>query len=495
MNKAFFENNYLILSHIWKNRYKLMLTPIIFSFVFAFFHSMIPEKYEVGLSMLIQDTDELNPQLSDLSTSPLQRKTIFYEHLIKSDQVLNSALKEIGYQDKNTSEYRDRIRSGLNFAQTSYGKNDRNVFKVSFKWNTNEDIVKVFLAINESFVDAFNNFHIEAIQKSRSFINSQLKIKKEEILASEKKIIDFKLKHKDIATELMAFDYKENAALEQKIIEKEIEYLGVKEKYEVLQKQLLRDNPVKKMIEEKISNHRKTLSNHRLVYTEEHSLVLKEKELIKELEQELQKMETESSFNLIEIKDFLSQNEGVIPYFLIDKIHELENLKVDKNRTERELSGLNKLKEEQQKGLQDFGDLYIQLRDLEQDLEIKEERYNKLLEKEEAIKITEELKKFEQMETIQIMNQSSIEIKSLKLPKIIYTVGGVIFGVFLILSVSILGFMLNQNVIKKKEVEEILETIVISRVPHITKKKKERFYESNTSGGKTRHWWSRKNSS
>lgn len=472
MNKAFFENNYLILSHIWKNRYKLVISPVIFSLVFLLYHSTIPEKYETSLGMLIQDTEELNPQLSDLSTSPLQRKTIFYEHLIKSDEVIISALNNINYQEKNTPEYRDRIRSGLKFSQSSYGKNDRSVFNISFKWDEKTDIVNVFLAVNESFISAFNDYHIESITKSRKFITNQLKQKKIEILNSEKQIINFKIKNKDIATELISFDYKKNAALDQKIIEKEIEFIGIKEKYEILQKQLLRDNPVKKMIEERLSEHKKTLSNYRLIYTENHSLVKKEKAIVVELELELTYLTEENAFNLSEIKGFLSQNNEVVPYFLIDKVRELENIKIEKNKTDRELSGLKKMKNAQQVGLKDFGDLYIKLRDLEQDLEIKEKRYNKLLEKEEFIKITEDLKKFEELETIQIMNQSSLEIKSLKLPKIIYIIGGFVFGVFLILSVSIFGFMLNQNVIKKGDAEEILDSVVISRVPHINKKKK-----------------------
>ena len=196
MNKAFFENNYLILSHIWKNRYKLVISPVIFSLVFLLYHSTIPEKYETSLGMLIQDTEELNPQLSDLSTSPLQRKTIFYEHLIKSDEVIISALNNINYQEQNTPEYRDRIRSGLKFSQSSYGKNDRSVFNISFKWDEKTDIVNVFLAVNESFISAFNDYHIESITKSRKFITNQLKQKKIEILNSEKQIINFKIKNK-----------------------------------------------------------------------------------------------------------------------------------------------------------------------------------------------------------------------------------------------------------------------------------------------------------
>lgn len=494
MNKAFFENNYLILSQIWKNRYKLIITPLLCAFLFSFFHYMIPEKYETSLSMLIQDTEELNPQLSDLSTRPIQRKTIFYEHLIKSDQVIYAALNKIGYQDKNTKEFKDRIRSGLRLSQVSYGKNDRSVFKINFKWDNDEDILKILLAINSSFIEAFNNYHIESIARSREFITNQLKIKKAEILESEKKIIDFKISNKDIATDLIAFDYRENEALEEKIIEKEIDYLGISEKFEVLQKQLLRDNPVKKMLEEKISEHKKNLSNYRLTYTENHSLVIKEKGLLLSLESKLRDMNKEDTLNMNEIKSFLSENEGVLPYFLLNKIQEIENLKVEKNKVERELSGLKKMKSEQQTGLKNFGDLYIQLRDLEQDVEIKEKRYNKLLEKEEFIKITEELKKFEEIETVQIMNKNNIKINSLKLPKIIYIVGGFILGVFLILSVSILGFMLNPNIIKKQDSEEILKAHVISRVPHINKKK-EKSYENYASSRKIRRWWSRKNSS
>lgn len=474
MNKAFFENNYLILSNIWKNRYKLAIFPFVFAACFFFFHSIIPEKYEVNLSLLIQDTEELNPQLSDLSISSIQRKTIFYEHLIKSDQVLDKSINDNSFfqfeNDIQKKEIKDRIRNGLKLSQTSYNKNDKNVFNISFKWDDRNEIEDLFFEINESFICAFNDSHIESINKSRSFINQQLKMKKEEILLSEKNIIDFKLKHKDIVNELMRFDYKENSTLDQKITEKEILFLGIKEKYEVIQKQLIRENPVKKMVQLKIAEHKKTLSNYNLIYTEHHSLVIKEKQIIKELELELQSLNESNTLNIEQIKQYLSENIGTVPYLLIDKTSELENVIIEKNKIERELMGLKKIKEKQDNGLKNFGDLYIQLKELKQDLKIKEEKYNKLLEKEEFIKITEELKRFEESDTIQIMNKDSLEIKSLKPPKIIYILGGYIFGVFLILSISIIEFILNQNIIKQREISEILNSKVISRVPHISKK-------------------------
>lgn len=473
MNKTFFENKYLILSNIWKNRYLLVLSPIIFSICFFIFHSMIPEKYQVNLDLLIQDTEELNPQLSDLSISSIQRKTVFYESLIKSEKVLDKAINAsdtnlIKFQD--LKELKDRIRSGLKLSQTSYSKNDRNVFKIVFKWNNKNEIYPLFLSINDSFIDAFNSSHINSINKSKNFINAQLKRKKEEILKCEKDIIDFKLLNKDVLTELSAFDYKEGNTLDQKIIEKEILFMGINEKYELLQNQIMRDNPIKKMLKLKISAKKELLSNYRLIYTENHSLIKKEKQALLLLEKELSLFNKESILDLNKLKETLLNKTDTIPYFMIEKVNQLENFQIEKNKIERELLGLKKLKEKQQENLEKFGDLYIQLKDLEQDLKIKEEKYNKLLEKEEYIKITAELKNFEREETIQIMNKDSLEIKHLKQPKIIYIVGGFIFGIFLILSMSILEFLLNQNVIKQREFEDILKSKVISRVPHIREK-------------------------
>jgi capsular polysaccharide biosynthesis protein len=467
MSKKFFENNYLILLNIWSNRYKMVIFPIVFAIIFSFFHSIIPEKYKVELSLLIQDTSELNPQLSDLSTNPIQRKTIFYEDLIKSQKVLDSAIQITQFSDKEDEDFKDRMREGISLKQTSYNKNDRNVFKVSFKWDDRNQIKLLFKEINSSFIREFNKYNIDSINKSKYFITEQLRLKKEEILASEKKIIDFKIKHKDIATNLMGFDYKENTELEKKIREKEIDYLSLKEKFEILQLQLLRDNPVKKMIESKIAEHEKNLSNYRLVYTEEHSSVIREKKILKELNDKLFNINEQNALNVSEIKDYLIKNNGSIPYFLLDKIHELEDLKIERNKSERELVVMKELKKKQQEGLEQFGELYVTMKDLEQDLEIKEERYNKLLEKEEFIKITEELKKFEKQETIQIMNQNSLEVISLKPPKIVYIIIGFVFGVFLVLSLSVFAFLINQNVIKRKDAESILDSKVITRVPHI----------------------------
>tara|TARA_Y100000588_G_scaffold153442_1_gene167581 strand:- start:39499 stop:40929 length:1431 start_codon:yes stop_codon:yes gene_type:complete len=472
MSKNFFENNYLILVNVWNNRYKMLTLPILFAIIFSFFHSIIPEKYKVEISLLIQETSELNPQLSDLSTNPIQRKTIFYEDLIKSKKVIESAIDVTKYsnrEDKDFKDFKDRIREGLSLKQTSYHKNDRNLFKISFKWDDKNQIKDLFKEINNSFISEFNNYNIASINKSKNFIAEQLKIKKEEILSSEKKIIDFKIKHKDIAANLMGFDYKENAELDQRIRKKEIDYLSLKEKFEVLQLKLLRDNPVKKMLELKIAEHEKNLSNYKLKYTENHSSVIREKKILKELNQKLFEIDSDTNLNISEIKDYLLRSEGAVPYFLLDKIHELEDLKIERNKAERELVVMKELKTQQQKGLENFGNLYVMLKDLEQDLEIKEERYNKLLEKEEFIKITKDLKKFEKQETIQMMNQNSIEIISLKPPKFVYIILGFIFGILLVLSLSVFSFLMNQNLIKKRDIENILNSDVITRVPHIKK--------------------------
>lgn len=474
MNKVFFENNYLILLNVWHNRFKLLFFPFIFAFCFFIFNSIIPEKYEVKLGLLIQDTNELNPHLSDLSISSIQRKTIFYENLIKSDNVLNKTIHQFK-NDKNNgdiknNEFKNRIRNGLKLTQTSYNKNDKNVFNISFKWNNKKEIKKLFLLLNNSFIEAFNESHINSINKSGVFIKKQVKNKKNEILLSEKKIIDFKIKHKNIITELIAFDYEKDDSLDKKITEVEIDLLGIKEKYEVVQNQLIRENPIKKMLELKISKHKTKLSNFNLIYTEKHSLIIKEKQILTELNQELKLMEQQNIVDINQIKKYVSDNNGAIPYLLVNKTNELENLIIEKNKTERELIGLKKIKEKREISFKDFGNLYIELKDLEQDLKIKEKKYNKLLEKEEFIKTTEELKKFEEKDIIQIMNQDGLIIKSLKPPKFIYIIGGYIFGFLLVISISVIQFLLNQNIIKQKEITDILGAPVISRIPNINKK-------------------------
>ncbi|WP_394208964.1 GumC family protein [Enterovibrio calviensis] len=465
----------ILLDGAWRRRYVIIMPIIIFPLMGTAIGMLTPKKYNSHTTMLIQETSKMNPFLEDLSvSSQMKERFSGLQTLLHSRHILGKVALERGLIEEDSSP----VKIDQTIAQLSGGLTmstiGKDVIRIEFRSNTPEGMKETLQIVSDHVIEELLAPERSSMKDSSDFLSEHIDFRRIELDKAEAALSDFRSKHADGLPELQLANYARIETLKQRLSEKEAEMAGAKRSLGGLDHQLSSTNPVVGRIEDQIVKHRSELAMFKSRYTDQHSLVQGALRTLRRLEEQRtqllasnqQPVDTDKLWDMASSAAINSSTESQ-PLL----ISQLENLQLARSKVEtldEETVSLRKMILTLENKTSQSGEKEQKIRKLERDLDVKRQLFQELLERHEMARLTSSLGVFEQDKRIKIIDRPYSPGIPSNLPLIIFTIAGLIGGIFLGCGMAVLLELTDTTIRRISTLEAITGTPVLTRVPKMT---------------------------
>lgn len=465
---------YHVLFSAWRRRY-LIAIPILIMPCVGFLVALSSSKiYKAHTSMLIQETAKMNPFLEDFAVSSMLKERMeALKTLLHSRHILNAVASELELIDDTSSdEEKDlviaRLSGGLSIHMAG-----KDLIRIDHRAGQPDGMKNLLTTVSKHFVEQVLAPERSSMTDSAFFLNEHLEHRRDELDKAEEALSAFRLEHAEALPEFHTMNIARLHQLKQKLSERQAKFAGVTKNVGGLNQLLSRTNPVVGRIEEKIVQTRSELAMLRARYTDRHSKVQGLLRTLRRLEVERQKAlsNTEQIISSDQLWDMASAATGSLSDdrqpILISQLENLQIAKSTADSLQEEISRLQGMVEQIEKGISDFGLHENRLVRLQRDLKVKRELYEDLLQRYEMAQVTGSLGKFEQSKRVKVIDQPFTPSAPSNLPTFVFIIAGFFGGIFLGIGLAIASEMADTTIRYRKNLEEITGVPVLSRIPPI----------------------------
>ncbi|MDD1794665.1 Wzz/FepE/Etk N-terminal domain-containing protein [Enterovibrio sp. ZSDZ42] len=464
----------ILLDGAWRRRYVIMMPIIIFPLMGTAIGLITPKKYNSHTTMLIQETSKMNPFLEDLSvSSQMKERFSGLQTLLHSRHILGKVALDQGMIDADS----DPVTVDETIAKLSYGLTmstiGKDVIRIEYRSSTPKGMKETLQIVSDHVIEELLAPERSSMKDSSEFLAEHITYRREELDKAEAALSDFRSKHADGLPELQIANYARIEQLKQRLSEKQAEMAGARRSLGGLDEQLSSTNPVIGKIEDQIVKHRSELAMLKARYTDQHSLVQGALRNLRRLEEQRTQLlsSTQQPVDTDKLWDIASSttidsSQETQPLL----ISQLENLQLARSKVEtldEETVSLRAMIATLEEKTSQSGGKEQKIRKLERDLEVKRQLFQELLERHEMARLTSSLGVFEQDKRIKIIDRPYSPGVPSNLPLIIFTIAGLIGGVFLGCGMALILELTDTTIRRVATLEAITGTPVLTRVPRI----------------------------
>ncbi|NCF30053.1 MAG: chain-length determining protein, partial [Gammaproteobacteria bacterium] len=410
MSGSVFENIHYLLDAAWRRRYLIAVPALLLPILGLAVYLYSPKSYETHTTILIQETEKLNPFLEDLSVSTnLKKRMAALNSLLHSRHVLLDVAVGLGMVAENTSEFeRQRIIDNLSRSLT-VNLLGSDLVKLTYKSRSPDRIVEIVEAVTERFMENLLAPHRSSIRSSERFLEGQLETQREVLEKAEEGLADYKAEHGTELPELHASNVVRLRNIRQSIAERETELAGASAAYETLRRRLAQTSPVIGRIEEQIVALNSDLAILRSRYTDRHSrvqAVLRQRDYLQRerarlmaVERRFESDDMDRLWNMASSATTTERDSDAQP-LLVSQLQLLQTAKTRVEQLDKEVARLRELATELEQMVAATSHVEQELKKLERDLEVKRDLYEELLGRYEKARVTGALGRFEEPQRV-----------------------------------------------------------------------------------------------
>ncbi|ATF09430.1 GumC family protein [Candidatus Enterovibrio altilux] len=463
----------ILLDGAWRRRYVIMLPIIILPLIGIAIGLLSPKQFNSHTSMLIQETANMNPFLEDLAVSSMMKErfnglqTLLHSRHILGKVALDRKLITEESELKLIDETIETLSNGLSMSTIG-----RDVIRIDFQFNQSEGMKETLEIVSQHVIEELLAPERSSMKDSSYFLSEHIKFRREDLNKAETVLSKFKSLNSDGLPALQLANLSRIEALKQRLSEKEAEKAGAQRGLGGLDQQLSTTNPILGKIEEQIVKIRSELVLLKARYTDQHSLVKNSMRNLRRLEEQRSQLlsNTSQTVNADQLWAIASSTtmatEGESHQPLL--ISQLENLQLARSTVamlEEETSSLRNMIIELEVKTSKSGIKEQKIKKLERDLDVKRELFNELLERYEMARLTSSLSVFEQDKRIKVIDLPFSPATPSNMPLTIFTVAGLIGGIFLGCGVSMLLELTDTTIRRISTLEKITSAPVLTRIP------------------------------
>ena len=472
MNEVYFRI-YRMLAAAWRRRYVLVAPVLIMPFVGLIAANLSAKHYTAHTSLLIQETANMNPFLQDFSVSAmLKERMAAMQTLLHSRHVLARVAEQQGMVDQATpAQERDRVIRKLSGA-LQVSMPGKNLIRIDYRSADPEGMKETLERVSDEFVEQLLAPERSSMQDSTLFLEQQLEQRRLDLEQAEQKLAEFKDQYVTDLPELHSSNVKRYTELKQNLAEKRAAMAGASKSLGGLDAQLSKTNPVIGRLEEQIIRLKGDLALLRARYTDNHSKVQAALRKLNSLENERQanllksrqEVDTSKLWQIANNLDASTEDPSRQPLL----ISQLENLQQSRNQVdglEEEINSLQGMLVELEGKMAGYGDLERTLIKLKRDQDVKRELYDRLLERYEMARITGSLSLFEQTKRVKVIDKPYTPSAPSNFPALIFVLAGILGGMFMGISLSVLLELADNSVRYRGQLEAIAGVPVLGKIP------------------------------
>ncbi len=424
---------YRVLDTAWRYRKIIMWPMLIMPVVALVIGLLMPIKYKMSLSLLLQEPARVNPFLGDLSVpTNLKERMGSLRTLLHSHHMLVNVLKDMKAIDETMPEREimDRVDALSGALSVELAGDDLVI--IEMRHTEAQAIYPTLEAVANRFVETALTPAWSSLNSSERFLQKELEEGKKRLREVEGKLADFKSQHAQELPMLHTGNVAHLAKIKSDLAEKRSELSGAKGAIGSMEQRLQQSNPVISNIEEQIIAYRSELALLKARYTDKHSKVKAAARSLRRLEAERAKLlaaptpasDIQSSMPTL----YVTVDDTKSQPLLMSQMEQMEMARTRVTQLEQEIGVLEESEVQLQEKVQNFGGVERELLQLQQDATLQREMYQELLRRAEMAKLKGALSKFEVPERIKVIDRPLKTPSRMTPPLMLFIIGGIIGG-------------------------------------------------------------------
>jgi polysaccharide chain length determinant protein (PEP-CTERM system associated) len=479
VGNSVFKNLHNLLSGAWRRRYLIAIPILVMPIIGGIIGGLAPKKYENHTTILIQETAKLNPFMEDLSVSTnLKERMAALKTLLHSRHVLIQVGQDIGkITDTSSQKDREGFISEIS-AAVSVSLSGNDLLKLSLRSNQPNGMKQTLQAIKKQFISQLLAPEKSSISGSENFLAQQLELNRNNLVAAESALAQFKTIHAGSLPGLHNGNVSRLRQLTEDIARGKTELAGAKAALQSMRNRLSQTNPVVGKLEEQIVVVMGDLALLRARYTDHHSRVQGNLRKLRRLKEERNRLLNQPIPSLSD-KDMErlwnrvasmtdNQEEMRSQPMLVSQLQTLQQAQTRIQKLTQEVVSMEQLASDLNSKVLAFGSTEQELSKLERDLSVKTKLYEDLLNRFEKARVTGALGRFEGPERIKVIDRPFTPVHTSNLPIILFIIGGLIGGISLGCGMAIIAEMADTTIRRKDILEKLIAAPVLSRIPPLS---------------------------
>lgn len=481
MNPDYYLQWYCFLTAVWRRRY-LWVTPLWVMPLLAILVSMVvPKSYVSSTAILIQEPALLNPFLKDLAIeTPLKDRTESLSAILHSRSLLTEVALQLKlFTPTDPLSIQESTVNDLskNLTVKWIGEN---VVEISYKGETPQSVVNVLSAVGNTFMQKILYPQLSQDSSSSVFLTRQLALQKSALQEAQQALTDYESRNADKLPFLKNSLSQQLSQLQDRLALQTTELAGASASYKALRDKLTQTHSIAGEIDNKIADLTARLTTLRTRYTDQYSgiqSILKEleslnqqKEQLKQLTEKLDEGDDEALNQLWQRASAFSQaaaTSGSVQPFLLTQLNQLQVAQERVRALSEQITNLKEQIKTLQPQARAYGQEAREYADLQRNMTIQQQLYEKLLQRFEMTKVSRDLTAFEKGERIKMIDPPATPATPAT-PPVLFLLAGIFAGIVVGITLATVAEVTDTSLRRRSRLQAITGVAVLSRVPPLT---------------------------
>lgn len=437
----------------------LLLTALISSYVAS---ELTEPVYEASTTILIRDpTSSLEIPFFDTGALSGKNPVQNYVEILKSRHLAQFAASKLGLEDDPHSSEFLGFKQGISVLPVQ----GTDTIRISVQSTDPKFAAEVANTVVEAFIELNQLANQEEARNARVFIEEQLTIVQQDLLAAEEALNRYRTEHKVIAPLQESVSLvSELSALDKMMAETMVQISEAKTRMSKLEEQLTQqdqtliasrsvtDNPLLMEHRAELGRLEVQLAALKQTYTGVHPQVIA-------VEAQIDEVKRQMAVALQDVVD--SESRATNPVYQ-SILQDLIAWQIEVIALEARLSTLQDLVEDKQQAMGGLPSTEMEVQRLTRNLSVTEELYTLLLTKYEEIRITEAMKSA----NVQIVDKAVVPQRAIKPRKRLNLAISGFLGLFVGCGLAFFLEYIDTTIKTAEEVEELLGLPVLGMIPN-----------------------------
>ncbi len=466
-----------LLSGMWQHRTLILIPTLIMPCVGLLIGLLGTKTYLTYSTILIQEPALYNPFLEDLAVSTnLKDRMPGLKALVHSRHVLSNVGLELGELQPDSRESKIEYYVATMAQKLTVNLVGSDLVRLSYKDTAPARMAEVLNSVTRHLISQIVAPERTSLTGSEDFLRTQLDQRKIDLMAAEKRLAEYKSANSDKLPAFHSHNLESANQLQRLQVEKRTELAGAQAQVKAARQKLTQTNPQLGELDTFIMDIRGRLAAARANYTEQHSVVRGLSRRLEQLQAERERiiaaakpLSSEEVDRLWNVLSNPKPGEQAAPQSLLYLQLESLHLASQKERSlSQELESIEQALAEVEQRIAAYGETEMVLRELNRDLDAKQNIYNDLMGRWELAQVTRALGDFESGDRIKLIDTPHTPERPINLHWAFYVLGGLLGGLLAGTGLALLLELTDTHIKRQDEVTELTGLPVLVRIPKVS---------------------------
>ncbi|MEM8627860.1 MAG: GNVR domain-containing protein [Pseudomonadota bacterium] len=461
----------------WRRRWLIIVPLLVLIPMGILANFVLPKSYVARTLIVIKETAKHNPLLEDLAIGlNIQSRMDALQSLLRSEHILLSVLQRNGTVTDATPPaevHREIKRLGDAVSLQLAG---RDLIELRLRGTDPEGMGTVLNLVMHSFLRQLLSPEQSQLTATQTFLKAQLAARETQLKAAKTALAAFKRKHADALPQILDADIEKLKRLDQDLQQARLELSGASASLKRFKQQLITTNPMIARLDQQIVALVGELTELGARYTPQHSRYASVQRRLERLQERrtslverVQGIDDGQLQRLLSVAAEPNQTDDTLNQqpFLVTQLLRYQETEAKVSVLQQSIAQLEERRALVQHRIAEYGPYEQQIRQLETDVRLQQELYEKSLQRSEQARASGALSVFEAPDRVKIIDPPADPTAPRSPGLLLFLVIAVFSGVMIGAGLAFAAELLDDRVHTTADVEALLGKEVLAVIPYL----------------------------